>query len=46
MVVAELFASSLRMAVPILITAIGAVFTERSGIVNIGLEGMMIVGSF
>ncbi|MDD4568801.1 MAG: ABC transporter permease [Tepidanaerobacteraceae bacterium] len=46
MLVAELFASSLRMAVPILLTAIGAVYTERSGIVNIGLEGMMIVGSF
>ena len=46
MFVAELLASSLRMSVPILLTAIGAVFTERSGIVNIGLEGMMIVGSF
>lgn len=46
MLTAELLASSLRMAVPILLTAIGAVYTERSGIVNIGLEGMMIVGSF
>lgn len=46
MFTAELLASSLRMAVPILLTAIGAVYTERSGIVNIGLEGMMIVGSF
>ncbi|WP_286680719.1 ABC transporter permease [Tepidanaerobacter sp. EBM-49] len=46
MFTAELLSSSLRMAVPILLTAIGAVYTERSGIVNIGLEGMMIVGSF
>ena len=45
MFITELLASSLRMA-PILLTAIGAVYTERSGIVNIGLEGMMIVGSF
>lgn len=46
MLLAELIASSLRMAVPILLTAIGAVYTERAGVVNIGLEGMMIVGSF
>ncbi|MGB9813326.1 MAG: ABC transporter permease [Thermovenabulum sp.] len=46
MFLAELIASSLRMAVPILLTAIGAVYTERAGVVNIGLEGMMIVGSF
>ncbi len=43
---AEFVASSIRMTVPILLTAIGAIYSERSGVVNIGLEGMMIVGAF
>jgi simple sugar transport system permease protein len=42
----EMFASTIRLSVPIIITAIGAIYSERSGVVNIGLEGMMIVGAF
>lgn len=42
----EMLASAIRMAVPIIITAVGAIYAERSGVVNIGLEGMMIVGAF
>ncbi len=42
----EMLASALRMTMPILITALGAIYSERSGVTNIGLEGMMMTGAF
>ena len=41
-----LFEQTIGIAPPILITAVGACISERSGVVNIGLEGIMLSGAF
>jgi len=38
--------SALRLSVPIALAAVGGIFSEKSGVINIGLEGLLIISAF
>ncbi len=45
MALQSLLAACLRMAAPLIYTTIGETYDERAGLVNIGLEGLMLIGA-
>lgn len=44
--IAGLLIAGVSLSIPFLLAAIGELFAERSGVINVGIEGMVLVGAF
>jgi simple sugar transport system permease protein len=45
-IIIVILATGIRLAVPFLLAALGEMFTQRSGVYNLGVEGIMMMGAF
>jgi len=46
LVLITFFVTSLQLMVPILLASLGEILVERSGVLNVGIEGVMLIGAF
>jgi len=45
-VIVSIFSAGIRLATPYLLASIGEMFDQRSGVYNLGIEGIMLIGAF
>jgi len=45
-IISEILAATIRQGTPLLMIALGEIYVERSGVINIGIEGNAITGAF